>query len=152
MYQASGKKYKNGIAEKKKEPHDKAVDDIFNDLDFLEIDPKKVIFKEKFPKNYQNKEIGDLIFIEDAANELKVTVLEVTFGGGRKIKKDCKKLRRCKEYFLTERSREYFFAENNIACQNHSKIIFLGLIASFEGKWRYEDPLISQIIKASAPL
>ncbi len=91
-----------------------------------------------FPRKEGGKEVGDLIIVAREEEKTKIFILEVTFGGERKMSADGIKLQMSRSYFSRHQNRKYFFEKHSLPLATNIEI--RGMIASYRLKLAHEFP------------
>ncbi len=135
---AGGGSWKISINRKKEKKHDEITSKFYRNPELLGIDGlnlETAIFRDISPKNSMGKEIGDLIIVTSST----IYIIEVTFGGSRKMRKDSFKLKKSRYFFLNPLNKEKFLKKHGLPPKDAR---VQGIIASFEGRWLHEGPNI----------
>ncbi len=136
------KKWKNSLGKRKNTFHNRKVNQIKISPEEVIEDLGKIILIKTFPKNWKKNEIGDLIIVTRKQNRLDVYVLEITFGGGAKVRKDCTKLKKSRAYFSDKRNALYFLRQNGVDPTENNFFIIHGIIVWYGTQFFHEKPII----------
>ncbi len=130
---AGSNSWKAGVSKKKEKMHQEVVQGFCNKPELLGI--VNVLYKKLSPKNKEGKEVGDIIFVTTE----NIFIVEVTFGGSKKLRKDSFKLKRSRNFFSSTQNKASFLKRLGITSSHHT---VKGIIASYEGRWIHEGPQI----------
>jgi hypothetical protein len=141
------KKWRRKVWKVKGEYHDKKIEEISkNPEEFFPVEGKLVLVK-KFPKNYLEKEMGDIIVVSKKSNIFFTTIIELTFGKQRKFKYDLEKLFLSKKNFGDKRKLLFFLRSNGIFPKEGSVLLVSGIALWYSTEFFHEKPEYKSLYK-----
>ncbi len=134
---AGNRSWKSSLSKRKEKQHEVVLQELYDNPGKFKINglSEKILYKRISPKNKGGKEVADILFVTSNT----IFVIEVTFGGSRKQRKDSFKLKKSRNFFADLQNKEKFLKKLGVNSSHHT---VRGIIASYEGRWIHEGPQI----------
>jgi len=147
-----GRKWKRSVSKRKGKQHDQKIEEFFEHPEKMgieELKKGKVVYREAFPRDKYNNEVGDLIIVSEHQKKFKIFIIELTLGKrGSKIMTDRKKLRKSEEYFRNPVNAKNFFSKRFKQMGEKIEYVAKGVIVLYvEAKLLNEKPYIEEVFK-----